>query len=143
MSEITIQQLSDGGVLAPCEPITNNAAPDAQRAHTAGRFATLNEFVDRTMRDLRSAEVKVWLALYRDCKANGTARTAQSDLARRSGLDVRTIQRAIGTLRKRGLVEIVRRGTPDGGPSTYKVRATRSRQNGAKPPGKTLQKVPA
>lgn len=73
------------------------------KGKAAGRFAVLNAFVDFSMQDLPRAETLVWLALFRDTKADGLARTSQADLARRAGVDVRTARRAIVGLRRRGL----------------------------------------
>jgi hypothetical protein len=88
------------------------------------RFALLNAFVDVTLANLTGAEAKVWLILYRDTKANGVARTGQADLARRAGLDVRTVRRAVASLEAKGMLQIVRRGRLNAGPSTYRVHAT-------------------
>jgi hypothetical protein len=90
------------------------------------RFAALNAFVDFGIADadLTPAEALVWLVLYRDTKANGVARTAQADIARRVGLDVRTVRRAVASLEAKGMLQIVRRGRLNAGPSTYRVHAT-------------------
>lgn len=92
----------------------------------SSRFATLNAFVDfgMTTGKLNGAEVKVWLILFRDTKGNGTARTGQADIARRAGLDERTVRRAIASLAKKGFVGIVLRGKLNAGPSTYRVHPT-------------------
>jgi hypothetical protein len=46
----------------------------------------LNAFTDFALADLTGAEAKVWLILFRDTKAaTGTARTGQTDIARRPG----------------------------------------------------------
>jgi len=82
----------------------------------------LNHFVDFTLRDLDRAELAVWLILYRDTKADGLVRTAQTDLARRAGVDVRTVRRAIRKLVGRGLLVVVNRGGLRRGVSTYRVR---------------------
>lgn len=87
-----------------------------------GRFAVLNGFVDFTLRDLDRAELAVWLILYRDTKADGLVRTAQTDLARRAGVAVRTVRRAVGKLHDRGLLVVVNRGGLRRGVSTYRVR---------------------
>lgn len=89
---------------------------------TAGRFAVLNALVDFTLRDFGRRELAVWLVLFRDTKADGIARTGQSDIARRTGLGVRTVRRALGQLERLGLVVIVRRGRIGSGPSAYRVR---------------------
>ncbi len=88
------------------------------------RFAVLNSFVDCEMHKLTRAEVAVWFVLYRDTKPDGTARTGQTDLARRAGCDARTVRRALTLLEARGLVEVIRRGRLGAGPSRYRVRGT-------------------
>lgn len=85
----------------------------------------LNAFADVALADLTGAEVKVWLILFRDTKAaTGTARTGQADLARRAGIDVRTVRRAQDTLEAKGLLTVVRRGKLNAGPSVYRVHPT-------------------
>jgi len=86
------------------------------------RFATFNAFVDFTMQELPRAEVLVWLALFRDTKADGLARTSQADMARRAGVNVGTVKRAVAGLRRRGLLAVVFRGSLRRGPSAYRVR---------------------
>ena len=102
--------------------------PKGRPHDKTGRFAVLNAFLDFTLRDLDRAAAAVWLILYRDTKADGLARTAQTDLARRAGVDVRTVRRACGKLADRGLLTVVRRGGLRSGLSTYRVHPL------AKPP---------
>jgi len=92
----------------------------AAKRKAAGRFAVLNTFIDFTMRDLPRAQLAVWLVLYRDAR-DGKARTSQVDIARRAGVDVRTVKRAIVQLERQGLLKIVHRGGLRRGPSTYRV----------------------
>lgn len=89
----------------------------------AERFATMNAFVDVTMRNLHRTQALLWFCLWRDTKPNGTARTSQADLARRVGVSDRSIRRAIAALRGRGLLEVTYRGGLGRGPSAYVVRA--------------------
>ena len=96
---------------------------DKAKGKAAGRFAVLNTFVDFTMQELSRAESLVWLALFRDTKADGLARTSQADLARRAGVNVGTAKLAVAGLRRRGLLAVVFRGTLRRGPSAYRVRA--------------------
>jgi hypothetical protein len=91
------------------------------RRKTAKRFGVLNGFVDFTIRVLSRAEALVWLVLWRDTKSDGIARTSQSDIARRTGVNVRTVKRTVGSLHKRGLLVIVNRGSLRKGPSSYRV----------------------
>jgi hypothetical protein len=91
------------------------------RRKTGDRFAVLNAFLDFTAGTLTRAEVLVWLILFRDTKPEGTARTSQADLARRAGVDVKTVKRAVAELRRRRLVTVVCRGSLHRGPSVYRV----------------------
>jgi len=101
----------------------SRAKGKADGRRTADRFATLNAFVDFTAGTLNRAELLTWLVLYRDTKADGTARTSQADLARRAGVNVRTAKRAVVTLCRRGLLTVVFRANLRRGPSVYRVRA--------------------
>jgi DNA-binding MarR family transcriptional regulator len=85
------------------------------------RFEILNAFVDRSMGGLSRSEVVIWLALYRDTKRDGTARTSLNDLARRGGVDRQTASRAVGKLERRKMLQVVRRGGLNRGPSVYRV----------------------
>jgi len=100
---------------------TSKTKGKTSRRNTGNRFAVFNAFVDFTMQGLSRAEALVWLVLYRDTK-DGTARTAQSDIARRAGVNVRTVKRAIASLHRRGVLEIVHRGSLRRGPSSYRVK---------------------
>jgi hypothetical protein len=98
-------------------------APTAKpkRRTRSDRFAALNAFVDIGMADLTGAETKVWLILFRDTKAEGTARTAQADIARRAGLSVRGVKLALQRLKAKGIIKAVRRGRINAGPSVYRA----------------------
>jgi DNA-binding MarR family transcriptional regulator len=93
---------------------------DGDRRRSGDRFRTLNTFVDCTLRDLGRNELAVWLVLYRDAR-DGIAQTSQADLARRTGACDRTVRRALARLAERGLVEVVRRGRLQDGPSAYRL----------------------
>jgi len=92
-----------------------------KRRTRSERFAVLNAFVDCALADMTGAEAKVWLILFRDTKAEGMARTGQTDIASRAGIDARSVRRALDTLRSKGMVKVVRRGQLNAGPSTYRV----------------------
>jgi hypothetical protein len=98
----------------------SNSPRVRSKGKTAARFHTINGFVDFSMAELTRAELAVWLILWRDTR-HGTARTAQTDLARRAGVDVRTVRRAIGRLRERGLLRIAHQGGFHQGVSIYRV----------------------
>jgi hypothetical protein len=99
------------------------AKPTATTAKPKGdRWAILNGIVDVSLRDLTDAETKVWLVLYRDVRG-GVARTGMSDIARRAGLERRSVVRAIERLKARGIVTRKARGTIDGRPNVYQLRS--------------------
>lgn len=99
---------------------TKKAKGKPARRNTADRFAVLNTFADFTLRNLNRAEIAVWLLLWRDTR-NGTARTSQADLARRAGVNLSTVKRAVARLEKCGLLTVVFRGDLWRGPSRYAV----------------------
>jgi len=102
-------------------------ATKPKRRNRSERFAVLNAFVDFGIADakLTPAEALVWLVLFRDTKANGLARTGQTDIARRAGLSVRGVKKAIRTLTAKGMVRVLNRGRLNVGPSVYRVHPTR------------------
>jgi hypothetical protein len=85
------------------------------------RFEILNAFVDTGMVGLGRAELAVWLILYRDTKRDGIALTAVGDLARRAGIDRRSVIRALKRLQARRMLQVLRRGGLNRGPSSYRV----------------------
>lgn len=89
----------------------------------AGRFEILNGFVDCQLAECTGAEIAVWLVLFRDTR-NGKACTAQSWIAKRAGVNVRTVRTALGKLKRRGLVEVVKKGGPSAGLAIYRVHGT-------------------
>ena len=96
--------------------------PTPSKTSKAGRWAHLNGFVDFTLRSLRPAEVRVWLVLFRDCKPDGKSRAGQTDIARRAGLSVRQVKRALKRLVEVGLAKVLIRGRLNKGVTVYKVR---------------------
>lgn len=101
------------------KPTTTKGKTD--RRATRDRFELLNAFVDFTAGRLTRSELLVWLTLYRDTR-DGIARTAQADLARRTGASLRSISLAIARLERLGLLVVVQRGGLKRGPSSYRVR---------------------
>jgi hypothetical protein len=115
--------IDDDGEPLPAEPKRSNKPKNSKRipAAAAGRFATLNQFLDFTLRELTAAEAAVWLLVFRDTKPNGLARVGQDDLSKRSGVSTRAVRSAIVALQERGLLVVVKRGRLQSGPSTYRV----------------------
>lgn len=135
MRRLTLREVNEqhGGILPPDATLRPDdeparPAPTAKPKRRSGRgerFAILNAFADFALADLTGAEVKVWLILFRDAKAaTGTARTGQADIARRAGIDARSVRRALESLLAKGMVRVVQRGRLNTGPSTYIVHPT-------------------
>ena len=135
MRRLTMKELNDhhGGVLPPDATLRPDAdaAPaaataPAKRKAAGHRFALLNAVTDFDLAGFTGAEAKVWLVLFRDTKARtDTARTGQDDIARRAGISARSVRTALAGLRAKGLVRVVRRGRLNGGPSHYRLCASR------------------
>ena len=85
------------------------------------RFEILNAFVDSGMVGLSRGELAVWLALYRDTGRDGTTRASLANLARRGGMDRQTASRAVGRLARRKMLQVIRPGGLNRGPSVYRV----------------------
>ena len=92
------------------------------RQADAGRWRTLNAFVDAALADCKTrAEICVWLVLFRDVKPGGLARVGMTDIARRAGLSRRAVVGAINGLKNRRLIEVVTRGSIHGSPNAYRI----------------------
>ncbi len=135
MRRLTLRELNEqhGGILPPDATLRPDeeparpapAAKPKRRSGRGERFAALNSFVDFALAGLTGAEAKAWLIVFRDVKAaTGTARTGQADIARRAGLEPRTVRYALASLAAKGLVHVVRRGRLNAGPSVYRVHPT-------------------
>jgi hypothetical protein len=117
--------MADAGEGAANRPAgRNRGKPHARRSRGhSGRFAVLNGFVDGgDMGRLPRAAALAWVALYRDTKPDGLARTGVTDLARRVGCDRRTVLRALRLLVERGHLVVERRGGLGRGVSIYRVK---------------------
>jgi hypothetical protein len=134
---LTLKEVNEqhGGILPPDatfrrdeEPVRPAPAAKPKRRTRSERFAALNAFVDFGIADanLTPAEALVWLVLFRDVKAEGTARTGQTDVARRAGLSARGVKLALRRLKAKGMIQVVRRGRLNAGPSVYRVYPTGS-----------------
>ena len=90
------------------------------RRQTTDRFALLNAFVDVGMVGLSKVEAMAWLVLYRDTR-DGTACTSEESIATRVGCSKRAVAKAVGRLRRFGLLVQVFKGGINRGPSRYRV----------------------
>ena len=115
---MAIKALGPGEVL-PTEGLSTRKSQPKQSA--PGRFRAINTFVDFSMHELTRAELATWLVLWRD-ERNGTARTSVSAIAIRAGLSRRSILTAIGGLRRRGLLDLIRQGGLNRGSSVYRTQ---------------------
>ena len=102
---------------------TSKAKGKPGRRNTADRFAVLNGFVDAGMVGLSRVEALTWLVLYRDTR-DGTACTSEENIAARIGCSKRAVAKAVGRLRRRGLLVQVFKGGINRGPSRYRVVPT-------------------
>jgi DNA-binding MarR family transcriptional regulator len=133
----TVAYLGDdtGGRLVDADGQTvREITPGAQRATAAAgkpaspsrarpdrrRWLTLNTFVDSVARHLEPHEVAVWLVVFRWTQ-DDTAEIRLADIAGRIGKSTRTVKRAVDRLVDVGLLERLRRGTRQGGPSRYRL----------------------
>jgi CRP-like cAMP-binding protein len=100
--------------------------PKRATTSTAGRFQTLNDFVDQSFRLIDDAARSVWMVLYRETQSNGLATIAHSQIAERMDCSRRTVIRAMGKLEELGLVVVVIRGGigKQKKSSTYRVHGT-------------------
>jgi predicted transcriptional regulator len=85
------------------------------------RMHQFNYIMDNIARTVGKVEFKVLMGLFRDTKRNGTARTAQTDLATRLDLSRKAVGEALVRLEDRGLVKRLKKGSPKSGPSQYRL----------------------
>jgi hypothetical protein len=104
-----------------------------RKGQTAGRFATINAFVDAGLAGLPPIAALTWIVLWRDTGPDGLARSSQAYIARRLGVSTRTVKRAIRRLRAEGLLAVVSTGGLNRGASVYRVHPP-----GRPPPGTEL-----
>jgi hypothetical protein len=123
----TLRRLDGARVLPPMEHAqTTPQRPRKDKntpKRTSGRWESLNAFIDVTMAGLTPRQTKVWLVLFRDCSGAGVARTAQTYIARRTGLRRPTVSTVIGELVELGLVRVIHAGGLNQGIGEYEVRA--------------------
>ena len=104
---------------------TGNAPAKAGKATTGRRaerrrWVTLNTFVDRVARHLDTHEVAAWFVVFRWTQDNH-AEIRIADIAARLGKSTRATTRAVDRLLEVGLLERLKRGTRQGGPSRYRL----------------------
>lgn len=100
--------------------VAKRAKPAKGRQAGNGRWTTLNTFVDRVARHLDDHEVAVWLVLFRWTQ-DDHAEIRIADIAGRLGKSTRATIRAVDRLLEVGLLERLKRGSRQGGPSRYRL----------------------
>lgn len=103
-------------------PKPTAVSPTNAQSVPAGRFPTLNAFVDLHQRQFSLAARVLWFALWRHADPAGTARVSQTRLMEQSGVSRSTVTRAIGELVRGGALDVVRKGNPRSGISAYRIR---------------------
>lgn len=127
------------GALPPMNPALRTGRPkhgkatsgkqtDPKRKAAADRFLVLNAFVDCSLAKLSRSEIAVWLVLYRDTR-DGTVRTSQENIAKRSGTSVRHVKKALARLTAAGLLTVVFQGGLNRGPSRFRVNPLGTRRS--------------
>ena len=107
---------------------TNKAKGKPARRSAGDRFAVANAFADYGARLVDTTAQAVWWVIWRETKPDGLARVSFGRLAECTGRSRRTAVRAVGHLRKAGLLTVVRRGNLDEGPSTYRAHGVPKRR---------------
>jgi hypothetical protein len=107
---------------------TPQAAGEQERRDVAAigkarrRFVTFNTFVDAVGRYLPASDREVWHVLFRFADAaTNVAEVRLADIAARLDCHARTTSRSVDRLCATGLVERIKRGTRQGGPSRYRI----------------------
>jgi hypothetical protein len=129
------RRLQGAGVLPPLDGHTaspecpsGNSQRDNRRQtrHTpkrkTDRWTDFNAFIDVTMASLNPRQIRVWLCLFRDAGKDGVCRTAQSYIAKRTGLRRPTVSSTIAELEALGLVVTEHAGGLNRGLSEYRIR---------------------
>jgi hypothetical protein len=105
---------------APDRPVAKGGRP-RRKGDLARRFGLFNAVVDYAIRDMHCAELAAFVILWRHAKADGTVSASIADLARRGGCSRRAIQNGIKRLITKRLLERIKRGTLEGGPTLWRL----------------------
>ncbi len=108
--------------LAETRPPKNAAKPGIKDT-ARRRWTLLNGFVDSGMAVLKPSDVAVWTVLFRLARADGFVFASLKKLSELTGMDRRTVQRALGNLKVAGHIVTIQRG---GGCAATRYRLTRS-----------------
>lgn len=103
----------------------DDPACDSPAAPTQGRCVEkvlhFNRFIDEALAGLPPSAALLWLTLFRYAK-DGIARVSQDTLAKRMGVDVKTVRRNLRILLdKEWMIRVVKQGTKSRGCSVYQL----------------------
>ncbi|TWT41527.1 winged helix-turn-helix domain-containing protein [Botrimarina hoheduenensis] len=122
-----------------CSDLPRNAAQSVAKKKAAGRFATLNRFVDTGARLVDTTAQACWWVLYRETKPDGLATVSHQRVAECVGVNRKTVTRALRRLESARLLTVVRQGGWRRGPSTYRLHATPKRPKPTSGPSTTSE----
>lgn len=83
---------------------TPGSSNDQMRGRAKARLKTLRNFVSFSLRDLRPAEVNVWLAIF-NCAYDGEAQIGYDRIAELTGKSKKHVGKAVNALIAKGLIE--------------------------------------
>lgn len=93
---------------------------EPQQSRTALKIATFNRFIDETLAGLPPTAAVLWLTLFR-FERQGVAWASLNTLAKRMGVDRKTVARNMRLLRDHDLIKIERQGGIGRGSNTYRL----------------------
>ena len=110
-----------GGRKAP--PVAAHSEQQAAPKE-AGRWETLNGFVDAVLPTLHPTESLVWLLLFRRANGSGSVSASNRGIVAQTGLGLRSVARAMKRLKSLGLIADKRLSSHKGdGASLYQMAA--------------------
>lgn len=101
--------------------IEEQAEPNAEQPKSSGRWwSQLCGFVTHGQSKVSPAATSVWLAMFRNSR-NGIAQISIERLADTTGLNERRVRRSLRELVDLSIIEIVKRGGRNQGPTRYRL----------------------
>lgn len=117
-----IREIVPQAATAPAAAPASAATSASKSTGGRGRWLTFNTFVDRVARHLELHEQAVWVVIFRAVQ-DDTAEIGVEDIATKINRSARTVKRAVDRLVAVGLLERLRRGTKQSGPTRYRLEA--------------------
>ena len=102
--------------------MTRNAIDDkAPKRRLTDGSAIIDALIDIAVARLNEGESAVWTILFRETEPDGAARVSFDDLARRGGIKPPTVSRAISSLGRRKLLQVIREGGSSREPTVDRI----------------------